>query len=146
MNTVNDSVEWLIQSGTLVAIVLFAWKFVKPWLDAKTSHASTEQAKLAWSLLEQVADISVTALVSQNMSGKDKFNLAVNNVQQAMKNHGFEVNQAAAENAVQSAYERSPLTGSDQTTSTVTVGPEGVTTTIKPADGTATAIDPKEAK
>lgn len=63
-----------------------------------------------------------------------------------MQSHGFEVNQAVAENAVQSAYEKSPLTGSGQTTSTVTVGPEGVTTTIKPADGTATAIDPKEAK
>ncbi|MGV0017671.1 phage holin, LLH family [Limosilactobacillus fermentum] len=144
MKVANDIIEWLIQSGTLVALVLFAWKFVKPWLDAKASHASTEQAKVAWDLLEQVADISVAALVSQNMTGKDKFKLAVKNVQQAMQIHGFEVNQAAAENAVQSAYERSPLTGSDQTTSTVTVGPEGMTTAIKPADGTATAIDPKE--
>ena len=146
MNTVNDILEWLIQSGTLAAIVLFAWKFVKPWLDAKTSHASAEKAKVAWSLLERVADISVTALVGQNMTGKDKFNLAVKNVQQAMQSHGFEVNQAAAENAVQSAYEQSPLTGSKQTTSTVTVDQAGVTATIKPADGTATAIDPKEAK
>lgn len=146
MNTVNDILEWLIQSGTLAAIVLFAWKFVKPWLDAKTSHASAEKAKVAWSLLERVADISVTALVGQNMTGKDKFNLAVKNVQQAMQSHGFEVNQAAAENAVQSAYEQSPLTGSKQTTSTVTVDQSGVTATIKPADGTATAIDPKEAK
>lgn len=151
MKTVNDLVEWLIQSGALAALVLFAWKFVKPWLDAKASHAHAEKAKVAWSLLEQVADISVSALVGQNMTGKDKFSLAVKNVQQAMQSHGFEVNQAAAENAVQSAYEKSPLTGSKQTgseqsTSTVTVGPEGVTTTIGPADGTATAIDPKEAK
>lgn len=134
-NEINYLVEWLIQSGTLVAIVLFTWKFVKPWLDAKTSHASTEQAKLVWSLLEQVADISVTALVSQNMSGKDKFNLAVNNVQHAMKNHGFEINQAAAENAVQSAYEQSSLTP--------TVVPDDDS---QPAQGTVTAIDPKEAK
>lgn len=146
MKEINEIVEWLIQSGALMALFLFAWKIVKPWLDAKASHASAEKAKLAWSLLEQVADISVTALVSQNMTGKDKFNLAVKNVQQAMQSHAFEVNQAAAENAVQSAYEKSPLTGSEQTTSTVTVGPEGVTTTIKPADGTATAIDPKEAE
>lgn len=145
-NDINYLVEWLIQSGALVALILFAWKFVKPWLDAKASHANTERAKASWSLLEQIANISVTALVGQNMTGKDKFNLAVKNVQQAMQSHGFEVNQAAAENAVQSAYEKSPLTGSDQTTSTVTVGPAGVTTTIKPADGTATAIDPKEAK
>lgn len=151
MKTVNDLVEWLIQSGALTALFLFAWKIVKPWLDAKASHANTEKAKVAWDLLEQVADISVTALVGQNMSGKDKFNLAVKNVQQAMQSHGFEVNQAATETAVQSAYEKSPLTsskqtGSEQSTSTVTVSPTGVTTTIKPADGTATAIDPKEAK
>ena len=151
MKEINEIVEWLIQSGALTALFLFAWKIVKPWLDAKASHASAEKAKVAWSVLEQVADISVTALVSQNMTGKDKFDLAVKNVQQAMQSHGFEVNQAAAENAVQSAYEKSPLTsskqtGSEQTTSTVTVSPAGVTATIKPADGTAKAIDPKEAK
>ncbi|MGJ3757124.1 phage holin, LLH family [Limosilactobacillus fermentum] len=135
MKTVNDILEWLIQSGTLAAIVLFAWKFVKPWLDTKTSHANTEQAKVVWDLLEQVASISVAALVSQNMTGKDKFNLAVKNVQQAMRSHGFEINQAAAENAVQSAYEQSSLTP------TVVPGNDS-----QPAQGTAVAIDPKEAK
>lgn len=146
MKEINDIVEWLIQSGTLTALFLFAWKIVKPWLDAKVSHANTERAKASWSLLEQIANISVTALVGQNMTGKDKFDLAVKHVMQAMHSHGFEVSQAVVEDVVQTAYEKSPLTGSDQTTSTVTVSPEGVTTTIKPADGTATAIDPKEAK
>lgn len=135
MKAINEIVEWLIQSGALTALFLFAWKFVKPWLDAKASHASTEQAKLVWSLLEQVADISVSALVGQNMSGKDKFNLAVKNVQQAMLKHGFEVNQAAAENAVQAAYEKSPLTP------TVVPGND-----IEPEQGSVAAIDPKEAK
>ncbi|MGJ3767258.1 hypothetical protein ACLOE0_09960 [Limosilactobacillus fermentum] len=146
MKEINEIVEWLIQSGALMALFLFAWKFVKPWLDAKVSHANTERAKASWSLLEQIANISVTALVGQNMTGKDKFDLAVKHVMQAMHSHGFEVSQAVVEDVVQTAYEKSPLTGSDQTTSTVTVGPEGVTATIKPADGTATAIDPKEAK
>ncbi|MEK1294560.1 hypothetical protein HCY73_05010 [Limosilactobacillus fermentum] len=135
MKTVNDIVEWLIQSGALTALFLFAWKFVKPWLDAKTSHASAEKAKVAWSLLEQVADISVTALVGQDMTGKEKFDLAVKNVLQAMQNHGFAVNQAAVENAVQSAYEQSSLTP------TVVPGNDS-----QPAQGTAVAIDPKEAK
>ncbi|KLD54308.1 phage holin, LLH family [Limosilactobacillus fermentum] len=135
MNTVNDILEWLIQSGTLAAIFLFAWKFVKPWLDAKASHASAEKAKVAWSLLEQVANISVTALVGQNMTGKDKFDLAVKNVQQAMQSHGFNVNQAAVENAVQSAYEQSSLTP------TVVPGNDS-----QPAQGSVAAIDPKEAK
>ncbi len=146
MKEINEIVEWLIQSGALMALVLFSWKFVKPWLDAKASHANTERTKVSWSLLEQIANISVTALVGQDMTGKDKFDLAVKHVMQAMHSHGFEVSQAVVEDVVQSAYEKSPLTGSEQTTSTVTVGPEGVTTTIKPADGTATAIDPKEAK
>ena len=66
MKTVNDLVEWLIQSGALAALVLFAWKFVKPWLDAKASHAHAEKAKVAWSLLEQVADISVSALLAEH--------------------------------------------------------------------------------
>lgn len=135
MKTVNDILEWLIQSGALVALVLFAWKFVKPWLDAKASHASAEKAKVAWSLLEQVADIAVTALVGQDMTGKDKFNLAVKNVLQAMQSHGFAVNQAAVENAVQYAYEHSPLTP------TVVPGNDK-----QLAQGSAVAIDPKEAK
>lgn len=146
MKEINDIVEWLIQSGTLTVLVLFSWKFVKPWLDAKASHANTERAKVSWSLLEQIANISVTALAGKNMTGKDKFDLAVKHVLQAMHSHGFEVSQAVVEDVVQTAYEQSPLTGNDQSTSTVTVGPEGVTTTIEPADGTATAIDPKEAK
>ena len=112
-----------------------AWKFVKPWLDAKASHASAEKAKVAWSLLEQVADISVTALVGQDMTGKEKFDLAVKNVLQSMQSHGFAVNQAAVENAVQSAYERSSLTP------TVMLGND-----VQPAQGSVAAIDPKEAK
>ncbi len=135
MKTVNDIVEWLIQSGALTALFLFAWKFVKPWLDAKASHASAEKAKVAWSLLEQVADISVTALVGQDMTGKEKFDLAVKNVLQAMQSHGFAVNQAAVENAVQYAYEHSPLTP------TVVPGNDS-----QPAQGTEVAIDPKEVK
>lgn len=135
MKTVNDIVEWLIQSGALVALVLFAWKFVKPWLDTRTSHASTEQAKVAWSLLEQVANISVTALVGRNMTGKDKFDLAVKHVLQAMQSHGFTVSQAVVEDAVQYAYEHSPLTP------TVVPGNDS-----QPAQGSVVAIDPKEDK
>lgn len=135
MKAINEIVEWLIQSGALTALFLFAWKIVKPWLDAKTSHASTEQAKLVWSLLEQVADISVSALVGQNMTGKDKFDLAVKNVQQAMRGHGFAVSQAVVEDAVQYAYEHSSLTP------TVVPGND-----IQPEQGSVAAIDPKEAK
>lgn len=147
MKTVNDLVEWLIQSGALTALFLFAWKFVKPWFDAKASHASAEQSKAVWTLIDQVASTAVNSLVSSDqLTGEQKFNQAVQAVINALNRQGYAITEETAKLAVQSAYEKSPLTGSKQTTSTVTVGPEGVTTTIEPADGTATAIDPKEAK
>lgn len=147
MKTVNDILEWLIQSGALAALFLFAWKFVKPWLDAKASHASAEQSKAVWTLIDQVASAAVNSLVSNNdLNGEQKFNQAVQAVISALERQGYAITEDTAKLAVQSAYEKSPLTGSEQATSTVTVGPEGVTTTIGPADGTATAIDPKEAK
>lgn len=147
MKEINEIVEWLIQSGALMALFLFAWKFVKPWLDAKASHASAEQSKAVWTLIDQVASTAVNSLVSSdNLTGEQKFNQAVQAVINALNRQGYAITEETAKLAVQSAYEKSPLTGSDQSISTVTVGPEGVTTTIEPADGTATAIDPKEAK
>lgn len=147
MKAINEIVEWLIQSGALTALFLFAWKIVKPWLDAKASHASAEQSKAVWTLIDQVASTAVNSLVSSdNLTGEQKFNQAVQAVINALDLQGYAITEDTAKLAVQSAYEKSPLTGSEQTTSTVTVGPTGVTTTIKPADGTATAIDPKEAK
>lgn len=147
MKEINDIVEWLIQSGALTVLFLFAWKIVKPWLDAKASHSSAEQSNAVWTLIDQVASTAVNSLVSNNkLTGEQKFNQAVQAVISALDRQGYTITEDTAKLAVQSAYEKSPLTGSDQTTSTVTVSPEGVTTTIKPADGTATAIDPKEAK
>ena len=147
MKQINEVVEWLIQSGALTALFLFAWKIVKPWLDAKASHASAEQSKTVWTLIDQVASTAVNSLVSSdNLTGEQKFNQAVQAVISALDRQGYAITDETAKLAVQAAYEKSPLTSSDQNTSTVTVGPEGVTTTIKPADGTATAIDPKEAK
>ena len=140
----NSVVEWLIQSGALVALFSFAWKYLKPYLDDKKAHASTEQSKAWWSLLETVADTSVSSLVSSKQPGAQKFDSAVEKTITAMNKQGYQVTTETAQTAVQAAYEKSPLTDSKQTTSTVTVGPSGLTTTIKPADGTATAIDPKE--
>lgn len=167
MKAINEIVEWLIQSGALTALFLFLWKIVKPWLDAKASHASAEQSKAVWTLIDQVASTAVNSLVSNNkLTGEQKFDQAVQAVINALDRQGYAITEDTAKLAVQSAYEKSPLTGSkptastltvgpegmttltgnDQSTSTVTVGPEGLTTTIKPADGTATAIEPKEAE
>lgn len=147
MKAINEIVEWLIQSGALTALFLFAWKIVKPWLDAKASHASAEQSNAVWTLIDQVASTAVNSLVSNNkLTGEQKFNQAVQAVINALNRQGYAITEDTAKLAVQSAYEQSPLTGSRRTKSTVTVGRAGVTATIEPADGTATAIDPKEAK
>ena len=150
MKEINEIVEWLIQSGALTALFLFAWKIVKPWLDAKASHASAEHSNAVWKLIDQVASTAVNSLVSNNkLTGEQKFNQAVQAVINTLERQGYAITEDTAKLAVQSAYEKSPLTGSKQTgseqsTSTVTVSQAGVTTTIEPADGTAKAIDPKE--
>ncbi|MBB1078982.1 hypothetical protein H5S09_04290 [Limosilactobacillus sp. STM2_1] len=110
MKTLNYVFNWLLSSGALTIITIFAWKYVKPWLDNKTEHAATEQSKAVWMLLEKVATTAVNALVGQPMSGQAKFDEATKNVLTFMKNQGFVVTKELAESAVQSAYEKSPLT------------------------------------
>ena len=106
MKVANDVIDWLISSGALVSFIAFAWAYVKPWLE--TNEA--KQSALAWELLEKVATTAVESLVSQNLDGKTKFDLATKNVQMAMQSAGFKVNDEAAQTAVQSAYEKSELT------------------------------------
>ncbi len=110
MKVANDVIDWLISSGALVSFIAFAWDYVKPWLEAKVKTNEAKQSALAWELLEKVATTAVESLVSQNLDGKTKFDLATKNVQMAMQSAGFKVNDEAAQTAVQSAYEKSELT------------------------------------
>ncbi|MEK1304128.1 hypothetical protein HCY48_05340 [Limosilactobacillus fermentum] len=126
MKTVNDIVEWLIQSGALTALFLFAWKFVKPWLDAKASHASAEQSMAVWALIDQIASTAVASLASTSMTGEQKFNQAVSDVINALDRQGYAITEETAKLAVQSAYEKSPLT--TKAVATTIVSKTGVTT------------------
>lgn len=126
MKVVNDMVEWLIQSGALTALFLFAWKFVKPWLDAKTSHASAEQSMAVWALIDQIASTAVASLTSTSMTGEQKFNQAVSDVINALDRQGYAITEETAKLAVQSAYEKSPLT--TKAVATTIVSKTGVTT------------------
>lgn len=126
MKVVNDIVEWLIQSGALTALFLFAWKFVKPWLDAKTSHASAEQSMAVWALIDQIASTAVASLASTSMTGEQKFNQAVSDVINALDRQGYAITEETAKLAVQSAYEKSPLT--TKAVATTIVSKTGVTT------------------
>lgn len=126
MKVVNDILEWLIQSGALTALFLFAWKFVKPWLDAKTSHASAEQSMVVWALIDQIASTAVASLASTSMTGEQKFNQAVSDVINALDRQGYAITEETAKLAVQSAYEKSPLT--TKAVATTIVSKTGVTT------------------
>lgn len=110
MKTANDVFSWLISSGALVSVIAFAWTYVKPWLQTKVKTNEAKQSALAWELLERVATAAVESLVSQDVDGQKKFDLATRDVQRAMRLAGFEIDGRTAGTAVQSAYEKSDLT------------------------------------
>ena len=93
-------------AGTDRAIILL--KQLKPVLDNKAGHASTEQSRALWTLLEQVADMAVTSLVSQDKSGREKFDEASMIVNDVMRKQGYRLDSQVIHTAVQS--EKSDLT------------------------------------
>ena len=110
MKTLNDIVNWIIQSGLLVWLFYFGFTLGKPWIDNKIKHAKTAQQREAWALLEQVAMTTVNSLVSSNKSGSQKFLEASDLVQSYLSDHGIKVDMKTVQAAVQAAYEKSPLT------------------------------------
>lgn len=109
MKTVNDIVEWLIQSGTLAVLVAFLWAYAKPLLMAKAKTAKTEQTRQLWTLAEQVAEAAVNTMASRNLSGAGKHAKAVDMVQTSLAQSGHHIAPEDAEAVVQSAYEKSGL-------------------------------------
>lgn len=116
MKTFNTIWNMLLSTGVVGMVAGFAWGYFKPLLDNKAQHASTAQSREMFTFLEKVADMAVTSLVGKDIAGSQKFDEATRTVQQVMANQGMPITQATAETAVQSAYEKSDLTG---TTSTV---------------------------
>ena len=131
MKTLNDIINWIINSGFLALLIYIAVAFGKPWVDSKVKHAKTAQQKKLWTLLEQVSMTVVNSLVSKDMTGQAKFVEAVTQVQAYLENKGLNVDMKQVEAAVQSAYEKSPLT-TPPTQSTVHVTADGITTTVGP--------------
>lgn len=110
-NFINDIVNWLISSGALSALFIFAWKYLKPVLVAKQKHAKTVQEKELLGLVNSLADNAVSSLVSaQGVTGPDKFKEATAIVGSTLADKGFDVHQETVEHAVQAAYEKSDLT------------------------------------
>ncbi|MCR1863415.1 phage holin, LLH family [Limosilactobacillus reuteri] len=111
MKMINDIVYWFISSGTATVLFIFAWKYLKPVLEAKKLHAKTLQEKELLDVLEKLADNAVTSLNSnQALTGHDKFKVATQTVGIALADKGFDVSQSTVEHAVQTAYEKSDLT------------------------------------
>ena len=110
-NFINDIVNWLISSGALSALFIFAWKYLKPVMVAKQKHAKTVQERELIGLVHQLADNAVSSLVSyEGVTGHDKFKRATSLVGGTLAAKGFDVKQETVEQAVQSAYEKSDLT------------------------------------
>lgn len=110
MKTLNDIINWIINSGFLALLIYIAVAFGKPWVDSKIKHAKTAQEKEAWTLLEQVAMTAVNARVGKPMTGQEKFINASTAVQGYLAEKGIDIDMKQVEAAVQSAYEKSPLT------------------------------------
>lgn len=110
MKTLNDIINWIINSGFLALLIYIAVAFGKPWIDSKIKHAKTAQEKEAWTLLEQVAMTAVNARVGKHQTGQEKFVDASTAVQAYLENKGINIDMKQVEAAVQSAYELSTLT------------------------------------
>lgn len=108
---ITDIGNWLVSSGALTVLFIFAWKYLKPVMEAKKLHAKTLQERELLGLVESLADNAVNSLVSNEaMSGHDKFKTATSLVGSTLAEKGFDVDQTTVEHAVQSAYEKSDLT------------------------------------
>ena len=114
MKTLNDIINWILQSGLLVWLFYFGFTIAKPWVDGKIKHAKTAQQREVWTLLEQVAMTTVNSLVSSDKSGSQKFLEAADQVQSYLADHGVCIDMKTVQSAVQAAYEKSPLTPTKQ--------------------------------
>ena len=111
MKLITDIGNWLVQSGALVTIAVFAWKYLKPVMVEKQKHAKTVQEAELLGLVNSLADNAVNSLVSaQGVTGSDKFKEATKIVGGTLADKGFDVHQETVEHAVQAAYEKSDLT------------------------------------
>lgn len=112
MKTLNDIINWIIQSGLLVWLFYFGFAVGKPFIESKIKHAKTTQEQALWELALQLAMTAVNSRVGKNISGQEKFAQAVAEVQSYLTAKGLHIETKQIQSAVQSAYELSTLTPS----------------------------------
>ena len=138
MNVINAIPSYLITVTASVAFFI-ALKLMQNFIHAKVSHAKTETSRAAWSCAAQLADDAVASLVGKDMAGHEKFRQATDIVQQALQKQGIKnIDLNAIKTLVQSAYEKSALTPTVDSTSQEAQSTNPAT---NPA-GQAPAIDP----
>lgn len=143
MNEIINAIPEYVITAVVSTAIFYLMNTGKNLLHSKVQHAKTTQSKELWGFIEQVANTAVSSLVNADLTGNEKFNKATLLVQNALAKQGFtNVDVKSIESAVQSAYEKSPLTP--------TTNPEekadksGQKETVLVPDGKAKAIDPKE--
>ena len=125
MNTIINAIPEYVITAVVSTAIYFGFKYTQNLIHTKVLHAKTVQSKELWSFIEQVANTAVSSLVNADLTGNDKFNRATLIVQNALAKQGFtNVDVKSIESAVQSAYEKSPLTP--------TTNPEKKTEKINP--------------
>lgn len=115
MKEIVNAIPEYVLTAVISAVFIFAIKYVRTYVHNKALHAKTEQSKELWAFIDQIADTAVTSMVGTNKTGNEKFEAATNLVQDALNQQGFKnVNVKSIEAAVQSAYEKSDLTGNSE--------------------------------
>ena len=144
MNTIINAIPEYVITAVVSTAIVYLLNAGRLLIHSKVQHAKTTQSKELWSFIEQVANTAVNSLVSKNITGDAKFAQATAIVQDALAKQGFtNVDVKAIEAAIQSAYEKSPLTSTISITKPDSLGQKAP---IFVPDGTAKAIDPKEDK
>ena len=143
MNEIINAIPEYVITAVISTAIFYLMNAGKNLLHSKVQHAKTAQSKELWEFIEQVANTAVNSLVSKNITGDAKFAQATAIVQDALAKQGFtNVDVKSIESAVQSAYEKSPLTPT--TNPKEKADKSGQKGSVLVPDGKAKAIDPKE--
>lgn len=111
MNTIINAIPEYVITAVVSTAIFYGIKYAENLINAKVLHAKTAQSKELWGFIDQVAMTAVNSLVSKDITGDAKFAQATAIVQDALAKQGFtNVDVKSIESAVQSAYEKSPLT------------------------------------
>lgn len=123
MNEIINAIPEYVITAVVSTAIFYLMNAGKNLLHSKVQHAKTTQSKELWSFIEQVANTAVNSLVSKNITGDAKFAQATAIVQDSLNRQGFKnVDIKTIEAAVQSAYEKSPLTSTISVTNPDSLG------------------------